>query len=44
MIQVEHSSGILPSLFKRAELWRTKEPKRKHPYEKYVKKEDVNGL
>ena len=44
MIQVEHSAGILPSLFKRTELWRTKEPKRKHAYEKYVKKEDVNGL
>ncbi len=44
MIQVELSSEILPSLFKRTELWRTKEPKRKHAYENCVKKEDVNGL
>ena len=44
MIQEDLSSGILPSLFKRTELWRTKEPKRKHAYEKCVKKEDVNGL
>ena len=44
MIQAKLSSEILPSLFKRTELWRTKKPKRKHAYEKCVEKEDVNGL
>ena len=44
MIQVELSIKILPSLFKRTELLQTKKLKRKHAYEKRVKKEDVNGL
>ena len=44
MIQVELSMKMIPSLFKRTELLRTKKPKRKHAYEKCVKKEDVNGL
>jgi len=44
MLRVELSPAILLSLFKRTELWRTKEPKRKHAYEKCVKKEGVNGL
>ena len=44
MIQAELSSEILPSRFTRTELWRNKEPKRKHAYEKCVKKEGVQAI